>query len=100
MNLLGNLMQLLSMYERPSGRFSSHPICDLYLEIVPGFYLLAAEGRDGHVHGCNALLLRTEPRTFSLTGFEPARKRCQGGPVSTAAMQSQQHPSHSSFRRT
>ena len=39
-------------------------------------------------------LLSTEPRTLSLTGFEPARKGWQGGPVSTAATQSHQHPSH------
>ena len=38
-------------------------------------------------------LLRTEPKTLTLMGFEPARKGWHGGPVSTAAPQSDQHPS-------
>lgn len=39
-------------------------------------------------------VLRTEPRTLSLEGFQPARKGWQDGPVSTALTQSHQHPSH------
>ena len=39
-------------------------------------------------------VLRIEPQTLSLTGFEPARNRQQGGPVSAAATQSYQHLSH------
>ena len=48
---------------------------------------------DSHYWGFE-LVLSTKPRALSLTGVDLARKDWKGGPVSPAAAQSHQHPSH------